>query len=245
MRKPWAFVYGGNVTKTAVLVDGGFYRKRARYYWGDKTPQERAQELINYTFKHLNKKDGSTPRELYRIFYYDCPPLQTVVFHPLRGNVEFRKEPMYRWAFDFYDELKKKRKVALRMGRLSDVGAHFALTAKATKDICTGKRSIDDLEDADFVISFKQKGVDMRMGVDMSSLAYEGKVDQIILIAGDSDFVPAAKAARRKGIDFILDSMGNTIGDDLFEHIDGLETFVRRGDPARRHPAQKKFPSKD
>lgn len=214
------------MTKTAILVDGGFYRKRAQYYWGEKSPEERAQELISYVFRHLGKKDGQRTRDLYRIFYYDCPPLQTVVFHPLRGNVEFGKEPMYQWALDFYDELKKKRKVALRMGRLSDFGAHYALSPKAIKDLCAKRRGVDELEEKDFHISFKQKGVDMRMGVDISSLAYGGKVDQIILIAGDSDFVPAAKAARRQGVDFILDSMGNNISDDLFEHIDGLETFV-------------------
>ena len=50
-------------------------------------------------------------------------------------------------------------------------------------------------------------------------------MDQIILISGDSDFVPAAKMARREGIDFILDPMGASIKDDLFEHIDGLETL--------------------
>ncbi len=48
------------------------------------------------------------------------------------------------------------------------------------------------------------------------------QVDQIILIAGDSDFVPAAKQSRREGIDFILAPMGATIKADLYEHIDGL-----------------------
>ncbi len=38
----------------------------------------------------------------------------------------------------------------------------------------------------------------------------ETQIDQIILIAGDSDFVPAAKLARREGIDFHIGSnVGN------------------------------------
>ncbi len=53
-------------------------------------------------------------------------------------------------------------------------------------------------------------------------------VDQIILISGDSDFVPAAKLARREGIDFILDPMWNPIKPDLFEHIDGLVSKIER-----------------
>lgn len=226
------------MTKTAILVDGGFYRKRARHYWGDVKPSDRAEELTKYLFKHLDKKDGPCTRELYRIFYYDCPPYEGTVYHPLKGNIDFRKLPEHQWAIDFYDELKKRRKMALRMGRLSGIGAHYKLSKEATKKLCSGKIDASDLKDSDFSVSLTQKGVDMRMGVDISSLAYEGIVDQIIMIAGDSDFVPAAKAARRKGIDFILDSMGNSISDDLFEHIDGLETFVNDGNPLGRKKNQ-------
>ena len=50
------------------------------------------------------------------------------------------------------------------------------------------------------------------------------QVQRIILISGDSDFVPAAKQARREGIDFILDPMRTPIKDDLYEHIDGIRT---------------------
>ena len=55
-------------------------------------------------------------------------------------------------------------------------------------------------------------------------MAYKKQVDQIVLISGDSDFVPVAKLARREGIDFILDPLGSPIKDNLFEHIDGLRT---------------------
>ena len=64
----------------------------------------------------------------------------------------------------------------------------------------------------------------MKIGLDIASLAYKRQVDQIILIAGDSDFVPASKLARREGIDFILDPMWAEIKDTLFEHIDGLKS---------------------
>ncbi len=221
------------MAKTAILVDGGFYRKRALKLWGRKSARDRADELNRYAFRHIDKKDGDQARELYRIFYYDCPPVQSVVYHPLlKKNVEFGKLETYQWTLAFFDALKEKRKVALRLGRLSDVRPHFELHADKVKKLCAGSISVSDLEERDFSISFKQKGVDMRMGIDISSLAYEGIVSQIILIAGDSDFVPAAKAARRKGIDFILDPMGNDVGSDLFEHIDGKESFIER-DPLK------------
>lgn len=72
----------------------------------------------------------------------------------------------------------------------------------------------------------------MRIGLDIASIAFKRQVDQIILIAGDSDFVPAAKLARREGIDFILDPIWATIHADLHEHIDGLGTVCSRRPPA-------------
>lgn len=36
------------MTKTAILVDGGFYRKRAKALWGEKSPEKRAEELNRY-----------------------------------------------------------------------------------------------------------------------------------------------------------------------------------------------------
>ncbi|HHM02234.1 MAG TPA: NYN domain-containing protein, partial [Caldithrix abyssi] len=68
------------------------------------------------------------------------------------------------------------------------------------------------------------KGVDIKIGIDIASLAIQRMVNKIILISGDSDFVPAAKLARRNGIDFLLDPMWNPIRPDLFEHIDGLQS---------------------
>ena len=46
-------------------------------------------------------------------------------------------------------------------------------------------------------------------------------MEQIVLIAGDSDFVPAAKLARREGVDIVLDSLDQPVKENLYEHIDG------------------------
>ena len=100
----------------------------------------------------------------------------------------------------------------------------YSIRPNVIKALCNGKMAFDDLQENDFTIDIKQKGVDMRIGLDIASLAYKKQVDQIILISGDSDFVTAAKLARREGIDFILDPLGAHIKPDLFEHIDGLRS---------------------
>jgi len=68
----------------------------------------------------------------------------------------------------------------------------------------------------------------MRIGLDIASVSYKKQVDQIVLVAGDADFVPAAKLARREGVDFILDPMWAHIPEDLHEHIDGLRSISPR-----------------
>lgn len=220
------------MAKTAILVDGGFYRKRAKYLWGEKTAEERAKELAAYCQAHLHDKSSGEVRQLYRIFYYDCEPVgRKSVYHPLKkANVDLEKSDTYAWANAFMEQLKQKRKFALRLGHLAD-SMSYNLKPSVTKDLFNGKRKLEELTEGDFVFNAQQKGVDMKIGVDIASLAYKHQVDQIILIAGDSDFVPAAKLARREGIDFILDPMWSTIRPDLFEHIDGLKSQWRRRDP--------------
>ena len=209
--------------KTAILVDGAFYRKRAFYFWGDVSPADRAKELVNYCKKHI--KDEKAGAELYRVFYYDCPPSSKRIYHPfLKKQINLGLSDQYKWANNFFHELMHQRKFALRLGRLAEEQAYYNIAPSAMKKLLNGTISINDLSESDFSIDMKQKGVDMRIGLDIASLAYKKQVDQIILIAGDSDFVPAAKLARREGIDFILDPMWNKIKDDLFEHIDGLKS---------------------
>ena len=209
--------------RTAILVDGAFYRKRAYNLFGNKTPSERAKELSAYCHRHIiDEKEGAS---LYRVFYYDCPPINKQVYHPLlKQAIDLGKTSDYIWANEFLKELKHQRKFALRLGRLAEEQAFFNIKPESFRKLINNTLEIKDLTEKDFSLSVTQKGVDMRIGVDISSLAFKNQVDRIILISGDSDFVPAAKQARREGIDFILDPMRSPIKDDLFEHIDGMRT---------------------
>lgn len=214
--------------KVAIMVDGGFYKKQSKRIYGDKTPAERAKELVNYCMNHINsEKTFGFQYYLYRIFYYDCYPADKTVYHPLtQKSVNLSKTDLYKWNNDFFKELVNKRKVALRMGELLESAAGYTLKSDAIKKLCRKEITVDDLNETDFIFDIQQKGVDMRIGLDISSLANKKLVDKIVLIAGDSDFVPAAKYARREGIDFVLDPMWHNIKPSLNEHIDGLKTFI-------------------
>lgn len=129
---------------------------------------------------------------------------------------------------DLMGALKQKRKVALRVGTLKDNG-NWEIRPAVTQDLLKGKMKVSDLKEEDVFLSVRQKGVDMKIGIDIASLALKKFVDQIVLFSGDSDFVPAAKLARREGIDFILDPMQAPVEPQLFEHIDGLKSVLPFG----------------
>ena len=68
--------------------------------------------------------------------------------------------------------------------------------------------------------SLQQKGVDMRIGLDIASLALKRQVDMLVLVAGDADFVPPMKFARREGVQFAVVTRGHPVHQDLMEHSD-------------------------
>ncbi|WP_454973433.1 NYN domain-containing protein [Corynebacterium propinquum] len=210
---------------TAILVDGGYYRRRAKRLFGEKTPEDRAYELLEYCRRHIRKSQSG----LYRIFYYDCPPSERVVYHPLTmRQVNLSKSEQFTWTRRFHLELVTKRKVALRRGEELSTQGTYTLKDKPLKKLCRGDLQVNDLKEDDFMLEITQKGVDMRIGLDIASLAEKNLVNQIVMISGDSDFVPAAKHARRSGIDFILDPMWGNISRSLGEHIDGRRECVQQ-----------------
>ena len=154
------------MSKTAILVDGGFYRRKFAKA-AEHTPEEAADALVKYCYRHL--REHHRDHDLYRIFYYDCPPCGKKIFHPLLNRtVDFSKTPQYTWMHEFLKELTKKRKVALRLGNIDEGSATYVLTEKATTDIVLKKRSIEDLTERDFSASIKQKGVDMKIVFNMN-----------------------------------------------------------------------------
>ena len=199
--------------KVAILVDGGFYRVRAKRLFGKgQTPAERANELEAYCLEHARYALNAGGRELYRIFYYDCPPIATTVRNPItNGYDNLAMTPTYQWTERFFNELIHKKMFAIRRGRLTKPLTGYVLTPKAQKAFFSGHLTMANIQQSDLRLDIGQKGVDMRLGIDLVQLATKRLVDHVVLIAGDSDFVPAVKIARREGVKIILDNMNNNI----------------------------------
>lgn len=242
---------------TAILIDGGYFVKRFRNIEPHNALNaERAAECAyRWAVAHLSPprrpkpagqqqqqqpvKPSAPSRDLYRIFFYDCPPLTNKLHNPITKRVvDFAKSDEAIFRQELHAHLRSKRKVALRLGHLS-TNVQWTIKPEKITDLLKGKIKFEDLTDRDVIPNVRQKGVDMRIGVDVSSLAFKRQVDQIVLLAGDADFVPAAKQARREGIDFILDPMWSQISENLQEHIDGLRSTCPR--PKDRKQAAGEF----
>lgn len=213
---------------TAILIDGGFFLKRFPIVYRDRAardPSIVARTMHEMALHHLLSRKGRKIAELYRIFFYDCPPLMKRVHRPIsRRAHDFSRDATSKFRIDLHNEIKRLRKTAFRLGRRDEENAHWQLIPDVLKRLLRHEIKFEDLTDEHFTYYARQKVVDMKIGLNIASLADKHLVDQIVLVAGDSDFVPAAKRARREGIDFILDPMWNHIHPDLNEHIDGLRS---------------------
>lgn len=231
---------------TALVIDGAYFLRRFRWSFPKLDPANAADvayavgwmafwhlhhrmrpKLLDRVMEHA-KSDPAEDSELYRIFFYDCPPLTKKLHRPVtKTAIDLSKTPEARLRFAIHDELNKVRKVALRLGRLND-DSEWRLRAAVAKRLLDDETS--PISDDDFEIDTKQKGVDMKLGLDVAAMAFKRQVNQIVLVAGDADFVPATKLARREGIDVVLDPMGGTPARDLLQHVDGVRSCRMESD---------------
>ncbi len=87
--------------KVAILVDGNFfmrcYKSHLKKQFGDKyedlNPKKLAHHIHTHCLRHINKEN----EELYRIFFYDCKPLEKKVHYPhTQKALDLSKSSTYR-----------------------------------------------------------------------------------------------------------------------------------------------------
>lgn len=185
-----------------------------------------------------------------------------------RKQINYAKSDQAAFQIELFNLLRKQRNVALRLGSLSKLSGWTMqserlvklLRSKAVIETIAALPALADgsvnvpaaeaaelranaahwtqLQDWMIQLDLRQKGVDMRIGLDIASITLKRLASTIILIAGDADFVPAAKLARREGLQFILDPLWQSVADDLFEHIDGLQTVLKRPEAKPTEPKE-------
>ena len=228
------------MTKAAILIDGGFLLKRLKTVCPGVDPLDPFQvdEAIGWLVKghleHLHRRYGGTTPDalLYRAFYYDAAPYAARGHTPVsKRSIDYAKSEEARLRLSLFARLRRRAAFAVRLGEVRRERA-WILKEQPQKDLLAGTRVVADLTDDDFYPGLRQKAVDMRLALDIASITLKRQAETIVLVTGDSDFVPAAKLARREGMRVILDPLWMDVAEGLFEHIDGLYSAFPR--PKRR-----------
>ncbi|MCR8726470.1 NYN domain-containing protein [Frigidibacter sp. ROC022] len=221
-----------NMSRVAILIDGGYFMRRLPAVQPDTDPRNpdaacrAVARLIHAHFTRINKivRFPHSRQLLYRAFYYDAKPYLDKGHLPIsKRGIDYSKSDTARFQLAFHDNLRRTSNLAVRLGEVRrDPASLWELKPAVLKELLKGNRAFADLTDDDFRATFRQKAVDMRIGLDIASITLKQQADTIVLVAGDADFVPAAKLARREGLKIILDPLWRQVDGALFEHIDGV-----------------------
>jgi uncharacterized LabA/DUF88 family protein len=239
--------------KIAFLIDGGFFLKRLAVIFPDKkhkndegrdfdhkNPKDIKDLILDICHTHLKihakQYHGIAPQALlYRIFFYDSEPYagNERLFISQR-NYNYANSEIAKFRKELHAILRSSPDIAVRSGEVIKE-RKWHLKPKKEKEIIEAIKlktltSDFSLTDDDFQITFKQKGVDMRIGLDIASLALKKHANRIILFSGDRDFIPAAKFARREGLKFQIDIMGQSVSPELIENTDNFTSSLANPD---------------
>lgn len=211
------------MVKVVFMIDGWFmrkkvYRTKAFFYNGPN--------IRKYCCSHLRADEG-----IYRIFYYDTEPLDKKGHNPVsRRAIDFKRTKVAEEQIKLLGSIRETPNFALRLGKTVWKNNEWVLTPAALDALLSKKISIDELS-ADCVKPLiEQKAVDMKIGLDIASIATKRLADKLIIITGDADIVPALKLARQEGMQVGLDPLWNPIKPELREHVDYVSTrLIKRG----------------
>jgi len=206
-------LFGGQffMQNYAILIDGGFAKRKL----GSNKRYATAADFDGLV-QTIKSDPSLLGKQLHRVYYYDSLPLETSHKQPLNGGVvRFADNPVAVRSRKLFDDLSRQPFTALRLGELSFDG--WKISNKSLHE--TGSSEIT-VSSTDLLPQISQKGVDMRIGMDIAALTLKKHVQIIVLVSGDSDFVPAMKFARREGALVYLVPLGQRVKPSMLEHSD-------------------------
>jgi uncharacterized LabA/DUF88 family protein len=198
--------------ETAVMIDGAFIRKKFRSMMKKDISASDIQGIVGKILGLVHIPDRS-----YRVYFYDCKPCSAKTSLPIsHSSYDFEANQQYTKGMNLIKETKLLPFFAVREGILSFNGWTL-------KPACYGT---NPLTDSCFSPNLKQKGVDIKIGLDVAWISFNHIADNIILVTGDSDFVPVIKTARRNGVFVYLYTLGHNVKKELLENVDVINDFT-------------------
>ncbi len=192
------------------MIDGGFFHFAARSLCGCSPTNDHILQFADAC---------ATECEIFRVFYYNSYPYSGSLQNPIsRERATHAGADFVRERVRQFEELAQKDLIAFRKGTLRHNG--WKIRERVAKELIAGRRELP-LQEDDIVIDFQQKGVDIKIGLDVAWLSSRRIVEKMIIVTGDTDFVPALKHARREGVNVsIIQFAGHHLAGPLKEHSD-------------------------
>ncbi|WP_051524150.1 NYN domain-containing protein [Zymobacter palmae] len=198
----------------SIFLDGGFLKHKI----GTKEASL-SKTHIEDLIKKISAHEYLQDKFLHRAFFYDAKPLERVCRAPDGKEIDFSQSKLAKTNKALHSSLQDVPFLSLRFGELSMQGWSHQVPEPRSN----GQRETHfplTLASKDFKANISQKGVDMRIGLDMASVTLKEHSKIIALVTGDSDFIPAMKFARREGAQVILFTLGHSLNSGVAEHAD-------------------------
>ena len=211
--------------KCAIFIDGGYVDALLKR-WNDFP--------LDYE-KLIKKICEILDMELLRVYYYNCLPIVRkmyktqcykchekcdVHFDPEEGTkiycekcikegkfkinqikydekITEEDKNRYKRKKNFYNKLKRLPRFEVKYGRLQIIGGEF-----------------------------KQKAVDVKMSLDIADKCFENQIQHAVIIAGDSDFIPAIHRAKEYGAIIHLFCNKEKINRELLDEVDEIHELT-------------------
>ena len=198
--------------KTALLMDGAFVTKRF------ETENGHFPEVSDITQLAESLLAALPDSTIYRAFFYGANPFHGSKQTPLGGSlVDFAATRTARNNTRLLEQLETSEDFAVRRGEVVFEGWRLGRAA----DRALQRKRKKTVSHTDFVPELTQKGVDMRIGLDIAAVALKRLAHTVVLVTGDADMIPAMRFARREGLRVGLCTMGQPgIRRNLRAHAD-------------------------
>ena len=193
--------------ETAILIDGAFLRKKFHASF----KKDITAENVRLFAEDLLEKFNFSKDSLHRAYFYDCEPCTAKTSTPVTNRAFlFEKTSQYANGIKLLADIKKLDFFAVREGSLQFSGWKLRKNAY----------NKTPLTDEDFEPELHQKGVDIKIGLDLAWISYNHVAQNVIFVTGDSDFIPAIKTARRNGIFVYLVTLNHMVRTELPDNCD-------------------------
>lgn len=162
------------INNVALLIDGENFRKKIEVSLADLKKVSKYDVDLNFLdFDRLFN-------EVLKDYQINIKRFYSAKLHPSKNPLLLNKS---------YKLIRRQRNLQTKLSKL---GYEFITAGHVRENIGTNNHS-----------DFKEKGVDVKIAVDLVTMACDKTINTAILCSSDSDLQPAVKEAKNRGIDII------------------------------------------